>query len=209
VRARWPHTIVTWSRLLAGRWLDAQVSSHILIGATAGALLWVAAESLDDWQSGDLGTLGGISSMMGVRQWFAAQANLMQGALLFGLLVFFAICGLRRLVRKDIAAALLAALLLLLSNGGIFGSPDWKVKLAIFLGMYSVLTFVLLRVGLVATMATVFFIDASNLITLGSDWKAWYAPLGLATFLLLLGIAIFAFWRSLGTRELFSGEAAP
>ena len=36
VRARWPHSIVTWNRLLAGRWLDAQVGSHILIGATVG-----------------------------------------------------------------------------------------------------------------------------------------------------------------------------
>jgi hypothetical protein len=47
------------------------------------------------------------------------------------------------------------------------------------------------------------------LITLGTDWTTWYTPAGLASFLLLLGIAIFAFWRSLGTRELFSPEAAP
>ena len=44
-------------------------------------------------------------------------------------------------------------------------------------------------------MAAVFFIDSFNLISLGADWKTWYAPAGLATFFLLLGIAIFAFWR--------------
>ena len=54
----------------------------------------------------------------------------------------------------------------------------------------------------------VFFIDATNQITLGADWKTWYAPSGLATMLLLLGIAMFAFWRSLGSRELFGGDAA-
>ena len=209
VRARWPHTIITWGRLLAGRWLDAQVGSHILIGATAGALIWVAAEWLDDWQSGALGTLGGLSSALGTRQWFAAHAAIMEASLLFGLLVFFSICGLRRLVKKDIPAAILAALLLLLSNVGIFTLPDWKVKVIIYVGMYSVLLFVLLRLGLVATMAAIFFIDATNLITLGTDWTTWYTPAGLASFLLLLGIAIFAFWRSLGTRELFSPEAAP
>ncbi|HXM45583.1 MAG TPA: serine/threonine-protein kinase [Bryobacteraceae bacterium] len=209
VRARWPHSIVTWNRLLAGRWLDAQVGSHILIGATVGAVVWVAAEGIGDWQSGALGTLAGISSALGTRQWLAALASLMQGSLLFGLLVFFSICGLRRLVKKDVAAAILAALLLLFANGGSFSSPDWKITAAIYIGIYSVLLFVLLRLGLVATMAATFFIDSFNLITLGWDWKTWYAPSGLATFLLLLGIAIFAFWRSLGSHELFSAAPNP
>src|SRR5277367_4848286 len=40
VRSRWPHSIVTWNRVLAGRWLDAQVGSHILIGAVVGTGLW-------------------------------------------------------------------------------------------------------------------------------------------------------------------------
>jgi hypothetical protein len=80
---------------------------------------------------------------------------------------------------------------------------------AIDIGMYSVLVFVLLRLGLVATMAAVFFIDSVNMITLGADWKTWYAPFGLATFALLLGIAIFAFWRSLGSHELFAPAANP
>ena len=209
VRARWPHSIVTWNRLLAGRWLDAQVSSHILIGAAVGAAVWVMAEWFGDWQSGALGTLGGIASTLGTRQWLAAHAVTLEGALFFGLVVFFSICGLRLMVRKDVLAAILAALLLLLANGGLFSSPDWKLMAAIDIGMYSVLVFVLLRLGLVATMAAVFFIDSVNMITLGADWKTWYAPFGLATFALLLGIAIFAFWRSLGSHELFAPAANP
>jgi serine/threonine-protein kinase len=209
VRARWPHSIVTWNRLLAGRWMDAQVCSHILIGAAVGAAVWVAAEWIGDLQSDALGTMGGISSALGTRQWLAAHSDLMAGALFFGLLVFFAICGLRMLVKKDVLAAFLAALLLLLSNGGLFSSPDWKVALAIYLGMYFVLVFVLLRFGLVATIAAVFFINSVNSITLGWDWKTWYAPFGLATCLLLLGIAVFAFWRSLGSHELFAPPASP
>jgi serine/threonine-protein kinase len=209
VRARWPHSIVTWNRLLAGRWLDAQVGSHILIGATVGAVVWVAAEWIGDWQYGGLSTIGGLGSALGTRRWLAAETNLMQGSLLFGLFIFFAICGLRRLVRKDVLAAILAALLLVVGNGGVLSSPDWKVALAIYLGLYSVLLFVLLRLGLVATMSATFFIDSFNLITLGWDWKAWYAPFGLATFVLLLGIALFAFWRSLGSHELFAPPANP
>jgi serine/threonine-protein kinase len=198
VRARWPHSIVTWNRLLAGRWLDAQVGAHILIGAAVGSAVWVAAEWIDDWHEDALGGLGGLASALGTRQWFAEHAGKLEGALLFGLLAFFAICGLRAIVRKDIPAAILAALLLSLVNSSIFTSPNWKVELGIYIGMYAALVFVMLRLGLVATMAAVFFIDTVNAITLGADLKTWYAPAGLATLMLLLSVAVFAFWRSQG-----------
>ena len=69
------------------------------------------------------------------------------------------------------------------------------------------LLLVLLRYGLVTIMAAVFFINTIDDLGLGGDWKAWYAPTALATLVLLLGIAIYAFWRSLGSREVFE-EAA-
>jgi len=74
--------------------------------------------------------------------------------------------------------------------------------------MFAVLLFVLLRYGLVAIIAAACFIDSLDAITLGADWKTWYAPAGLATVTMLLGIAIFAFWRSLGRRELIGGTVA-
>jgi hypothetical protein len=157
----------------------------------------------------DSGGARGINAALGARQWLAAHADVMEGSLFFGLVVFFSICGLRRLVRKDVPAAILAAALLMLGNGGIFSSNNWKLEAAISISVYSVLVFVLLRLGLVATMAAVFFIDAFNMISLGTDFKTWYAPSGLATCLLLLGIAIFAFWRSLGSHELFAPPANP
>ena len=71
-----------------------------------------------------------------------------------------------------------------------------------------VLMFVLLRFGLVAIMAAACFINSIDAITLGGDWKTWYAPAGLATVTMLLGIAVFGFWRSLGQRELIGGKVA-
>ena len=44
VRARYPHSIVTWNRLLAGRWLDPQVARDVLIGAAVGCALWMGAQ---------------------------------------------------------------------------------------------------------------------------------------------------------------------
>lgn len=79
------------------------------------------------------------------------------------------------------------------------------MRAIILVSMFGILIFFLLRSGLVTTMSAIFFIDGTNAITLGTDWKTWYAPAGLATLLFLLCIVLFAFWRSLGSRELLGG----
>jgi len=90
----------------------------------------------------------------------------------------------------------------------VVNSPDWKAAAAIYVVLFAVLIFGLLRFGLVATISAVYFINSFSAITLGADWKTWFAPAGLATLLLLLGIAMFAFWRSLGSRELIGHDEA-
>jgi serine/threonine-protein kinase len=208
VRARWPHSLVTWNRLLAGRWLDAQVGAHILIGAAVGSAVWTTASVVDGYTGNTMGGSGGLAATLGARQWIAFQAGGLSGVLFTGLVFFFALTGVRQLVKKDVAAAILAALFFTFVSGGALNSPNWKAKFAIYFGMFAVLLFVLLRYGLVAIIAAACFIDSLDAITLGADWKTWYAPAGLATVTMLLGIAIFAFWRSLGRRELIGGTVA-
>ena len=212
VRARWPHSIVTWNRLLAGRWLDAQVGAHILIGAAAGSLVWTTASVADGLTGNTMGEAGGLVGTLGTRQWIAFQASDFSAVLLIGLVFFFALTGLRQLVKRDVVAAILASLFFtfvnISANASTLDAPNWKVKCAIYFGMFAVLLFVLLRYGLVAIMAAACFINSLDSITLGGDWKTWYAPAGLATVTMLLGIAIFSFWRSLGRRELIGGRVA-
>jgi serine/threonine-protein kinase len=207
VRARWPHSLVTWNRLLAGRWRDAQVGSHILIGAAVGSAVWTAAGLVEYFSGIEMGRSGALDPALGTRHWVAFHAGMMAAALAVGLVLFFALTGLRRLVKKDWIAAILASLFFTVVNVGSPDAPNWKARSAVFLGVFAVLLLVLLRYGLVTIMAAVFFLNTIDDLGLGGDWKAWYVPSGLATLALLLGIAIYAFWRSLGTRDLFD-EAA-
>ena len=78
--------------------------------------------------------------------------------------------------------------------------------LLMFVAIYCVLIFLLLRWGLVASITTIFVVNSFSNLTLGANWKTWYAPPGLASFALLAGIAIWAFTRSLGGRELIGEE---
>jgi serine/threonine-protein kinase len=204
VRARWPHSIVTWNRVLAGKWLDPQVGSHILIGAAVGSGCWVFFKGVTivffkfreptNWDVT-------LRYLMDARHWIGAHASTANEALSLGLFVFLTIFGMRHFLRNNLLAALAAAVLLTFTMTEVSG-PNWWLIGLLFGTVITLLIFVLLRCGLVATIAAVFFINGCNGMALGTDWNAWYVPASLATMLLLIGIATLAFWRSLGGREL-------
>jgi Protein kinase domain len=208
VRAHWPHSIVTWNRVLAGRWKDAQVSAHILIGAAVGSVLWTAATVADGLTGNEMGNAGGLQSTLGARQWIGFQAENLSSMLFTGMLFFFLLTGVRQLVKKDWIAAILAAAFFTLATSSQINTPQWKVKAVIYIVLFSALMFVLLRYGLVTIMAAAFFINSLDSIMLGADPKAWYAPAGIATVTMLLCFSLYAFWRSLGHRELMGGKLA-
>jgi hypothetical protein len=203
VRARYPHTMITWNRLLAGRWLDAQVAGDVLIGAALGCGLWMGAQVLE-LGADNLHVGGNVGALLGARHWIGRHAISAASSLNIGLVVFAVICFLRRLVRYDALAALATAVLFTLTEFEAV-SGGWAT-LALFVVVYGVLAFLLMRIGLIATISAIIYINVFSSIWLGADWKAWYAPAGIATILLALSIALLAFWKSLGSRELLGGE---
>ncbi|HTB14445.1 MAG TPA: serine/threonine-protein kinase [Bryobacteraceae bacterium] len=202
VRSRWPHAIVTWNRILAGRWKDAQVASHILIGAALGTAMWalLGIPIAEPKNMLDIGIA--LWPLLSARAWLAAYVFNLQDALSIGLLEFFALFGLRVLLKKDWLAAIAASVLFTATQSDILNDPNWQKKIVIYLILYAILMFVLLRVGLVTTVSAMFFLNALNRICLGSDWKAWWAPEGLATIVLILAVSSYAFWRSMGVQDL-------
>jgi serine/threonine-protein kinase len=209
VRARWPHSIVTWNRILAGRWLDAQVGSDILLGAAVGATLWVVFKGvfiLINHSPEPVNWDVSLPPLLGTRHWAGALAGDLGEALRLGLAGFLTIFGLRRLLRNDLLAAALAALLFTLQEGEVSASQEGLIVGAVFVCVYAALIFLLLRFGLVATLAAVFYVDGSNLMVLGGDWQAWYTASSLASFAFFCALAAFAFWRSLGGQSLISGD---
>ena len=211
VRARWPHSIVTWNRIQAGRWLDPQVASHILIGAAVGCCLFgliVLPDLLSGHHRNAMGAPGYLHYLEGTRQWIGGHAAKMSQALIVGLSFFFALFFLRTLLKRDWLAAIAASLIGIWIEGGLFASSDWQIKVAVNLAVYFALFLVMLRFGLVSTISALFCLYALFAMNLGLDWSTWYAPYCLATLLLLLAIVIAAFWRSLGSRSLFVNDAA-
>jgi hypothetical protein len=166
-----------------------------------GAAVWITASLVDYFSDAGLSSFSGLDAAVDTRHWIAFHANALSGALGVGLAIFFALTGLRQLVKKDLIAAILAAVFFTFINGNSFTSSNWQAKIAVYLFIFAVLLLVLLRYGLVTIVVACFFINTFDSIGVGADWKTWYAPAGLATVAMLAGIAVYGFWRSLGSRE--------
>jgi serine/threonine-protein kinase len=203
VRARWPHSLVTWNRVLAGRFRDPQVGSEILVGAAVGSLMWVAFKTMNYALGGNTEPTNwdfNMDALLGARHWIGSVAGTLGSALRLGIVVFLAVFGLRVMLRRDYLAVLAASLLFTLMETE--SSDEGWILFAIFIAVYGVLILLLLRFGLVASITTVFVVNSVNTISLGASLKTWYTPAGLASLCMMLGIAIYAFWCSLGGREL-------
>jgi serine/threonine-protein kinase len=206
IRSRYPHSLITWNRLVAGRWSDPQVAGDVLIGAALGCVLWLAALGVW-WIQGSGASVqsgGNLPSLLDARHLLGRQAAVMRDALMLGLPGFAIICFVRRLVRYDAIAAAVAAMLFTLTQPEAVAG-GWA-DLALYLAVYGFLAFLLMRVGLIATLAALVYINIFPSIWLGADWKAWYVPTGIATILLWLSVALLAFWKSLGSRDLLGEE---
>ena len=207
VRSRWPQALVTWNRLIAGRFGDAQVGAHVLTGAALGSALraLMSIRGVLEYRANGVPFGNDLDGSGGALEWFSFSAQTLQASLTSGLLVFFAIFGFRVLFRKDHWAAIATAIFLtLISNNGVSdetSSNVWVTRI-ILLVIFAVLTMVLTRMGLVSCAAALFFLNAPEHINLGPGLSGWYTPYGLATLALLMAIAVYAFWRSIGTRQI-------
>jgi serine/threonine-protein kinase len=204
LRLRWPHSIITWNRVLAGRWSDPQVGSHILIGLAMGTAMLLFQMARDEFYKNaeGLDTFGGLYLLNGTRYWIAGMFSRLIEGINTGLIFFFAVFGLRQLLRRDWIAAIVGGILFSLVQGDLVNAANWQAELAVFVVIITALVFALLRFGLVVAIAAVFALNTLNGVTLGTDWNAWYAPAGFATVVLVFAITALAFRSTLGDREL-------
>jgi predicted Ser/Thr protein kinase len=202
VRARWPHAIVTWNRVLAGRWSDPLVGSHVLYGALTGMLIQSLFLADAAWSArhGRFQATWMASTGMGTRLWIADVLTVSREAMEFGLIVVFAIFCFRVACRKDWIASIAMAVLLTLREDAVWhgGVAPFVAYVAIF----SLLAFVLLRLGLVSSIVAIFFVNLMGRTPGAQDLTKWYEWSVVAYPALGLAIIVWAFWRTSGEQAL-------
>jgi len=210
VRRRWPHTLISWKRLLAGRFRDAMVGRDLLVGIAGGMAVLIlrlltihapvlfgqaALRPTQEW----LSPLTGTSNL--VYAWLKLQGDALFTSMIVLLLLVLFLVVLRRRALAVTALWLISSLLIN-SRGD---APLFELSFGAL--MSGIIVVGLIRYGLL-TLVTIVFIDAilyAAPITL--DASAWYFGRSLSTLLAIAALSVYAFLLSLGDKPLLSLSA--
>lgn len=209
VRRRWPDSLISWGRVLAGQLRDPVVGRDLLLGILAGVFLAVVSrvqELLPSWmgkiplppQSNmDFDSLTGLRDLIGSIPAYVA-------IIVFLSLLFFFIFFLIRLVlRKEWLAVVVV--LLLVSLLAVMGEDHPVLNTIYVLVICGAALAVLIRFGLFALVVTLCTNAILHAYFLTTHLSAWYAEPTFFVFFVFLAAAIFGFYTSTAGKPLFSG----
>jgi len=208
VRRHDPHTLISWSRLLAGQLRDPLVGRDLLIGVCYGLLL-ALFEHMDNILLPFFGRLppppGTLQpeTLLGIRP---ALGSLLLYALIYliwALLIFFFLFLLRLALRRDWIAT---AVVVLLAAGTNSGSEYPVISFTFFVIIWLSIVLMLKRVGLLAVVVGLVVQNVLAVFPMTWHLSRWYATAGLTGIFVILALTIYGFFTALAGQRIFSSE---
>jgi serine/threonine-protein kinase len=198
VRRRWPVTLISWNRVLAGQWRDPVVGRDVLIGLMAGiGVVLIGAlgqHFIPDLSAFSVSPNPLLRTLSGARLAVSLFVFLVSGAPSFALALLFILFVLRLLARRD---SLAVGLFMLVNALPPLLTGDWKSAIGVSLAI-GLLAAALTRYGLVALASAYFVINALLNFPVTLNFSAWYIGTALLSLLAILALAMFSFDTSLG-----------
>jgi serine/threonine protein kinase len=204
LRRRWPQSLISWTRFLAGGPRDPLVAGHILAGLALG--VGYALLILFDWQS--LGALPLSPQTISALDGAGLASFLLESMIVsagFALVIFLIFFLLRLVLRNNWAAA---AVWVVLYGGLTFANNSDPLPATVLAVVLSSTAFwVMFRFG-VLPFAVVLLVEIIMVLgpPLTSDLSAWYASKGLIIVALVLALAVWSFRNALGGRKVLRGD---
>jgi hypothetical protein len=201
-RRWWPWSIITTRRLVSGRLADRGIWTDLLLGMVVGLAavlmrqlgtvinqsLGIPVSGLNDF---DLGQ--NVLDQFGARFKMSIVVAAVSGAVIESLLLLTLVVALKRLTASTLAAALLMVLMLAslaIVGRGILSPIDWTVRIL----LWAIVCWLLLRHGLLASIAALATFHAVNNAPITLNWSRWYAPTGVFV-VAVLAVALTIAWR--------------
>jgi predicted Ser/Thr protein kinase len=206
VRRRWPQTIISWSRLLAGQFRDPLVGRDILFGVMLGVvwILLVQIRSIAILHMGASPPLYQSEYLMGGREALGAWLRQIPASILATLQFFFLLLGLKFLLRKDWLAAIAFVAIFALVQG--ISSSYISVELPMWILIYAIAVLIVYRFGLIPLACAIFTVDMLSNVPFTADFSAWYMGSFALTLLSVVALAGWGFYQSLGGEPLWRPE---
>ena len=208
VRRRWPSSLVSWSRVLAGRLRDPIVGRDLLVGILAG-VFWGIAFTGENMFPGWMGRVPDppvfdldFDSLAGLRAMTGGVLLNIVYSVGFALTIFFLFFLVRLVVRKEWLAVL--AMSTVPSLLQVFADHPVLSMILNFL-CWSLLLIVLIRFGLLALMMAICTQTILYFSPLTTHLSAWHAGPTVFAFSLILATAIFGFYTSTAGKPRLGG----
>jgi predicted Ser/Thr protein kinase len=207
VRRYWPQAIISWTRVLAGRWRDPLVGRDVLYGAVLGVLI-CDLYGLRYHLEGRLGAapaFAGTEYLGSSRLAFGAGLMHVPGSISFTLLLFLILFLLRVLLRKSWLAAAGFVLLFtaIKSVSSNYPAVEWPLQAI----LYTALAVGALRFGLVTLAIILFTVDFALNIPVTLNPSAWYFTNATLALSVIAALAIWGFYTALAGQTPWKTES--
>ncbi|HEX2666495.1 MAG TPA: hypothetical protein VHM93_26945, partial [Candidatus Acidoferrum sp.] len=206
VRRNWPQTIISWTRFHTGGFRDPLVGRDLLFGVLLG-MFWLLVFTLYGSfmiRLGDPPNLTNPEFLQGTREAVALALVTVVSSIRTTLVFFFLIVLLRVFVRNRWVAAAIFVLLFTLTK--VLGSDHPLIDTPVWLVIYGVAAFAVVRFGLVALAMAVLTVDVLLNVPVTLDFSNWYALRTVCVLLSVAAVAAWGFYTSLGGQRLWKDE---
>jgi hypothetical protein len=199
VRRLWPEALISWSRLLAGRFRDPRVGRDLLIGAPVGvswAILLYLAVLVASWLGApaELERMSVPDTLLGTRHLVARILHEQQEAVFVGLYFLLVLLSLRHVLRNQWLAG--GALVLVFTPMIALGSASLVLWLAVGSCWIS-FVWLMTRYGLLTLVAAFVSFRLLVMFPITADFSAWYWGESLFALAAVAAIGAYGYYISL------------
>ncbi len=202
-----PDSLIGWTRLISGRWRDPHVGRDILIGISAGVAMTLlyAAHNLIPPLFGRPEPMPMVTDpgiLMGTRHVLSSIVDLFSDAIIDSMLAVVGIVALLILLRRAWLAWLAGIVIYVwLVIQGMFSPGTPILDLVIGAGIVAIYVGVILRWGLLPTIAALFTHFMLIRAPLTTDLDSWRATASLTYTVTLAALALLGAWLARHTAE--------
>jgi hypothetical protein len=203
-----PDLLVSWSRLLEGRFRDPLVGRHLLVGCFVIAIGFSVSTAAWLWGDSRLPRFYALSDNIG----FGERLSAVFVGLPLGIGMCAMLALLQALLRRrspaEMGFVVLYGSLIVMIWGAQF---PLRVAIPLALFLTATVALVLLRAGILPYLVIGTFGDFMGAFAISLDPSVWYFKESVLALGIFLAVALWGFYHSLGGRPLFgsgSGERA-
>jgi hypothetical protein len=202
VRRRWPTVLISWTRAISGDWRDPLVSRDIFIGCAFGVLCSCGSFFIHAYLDVQPFTFT-FETVLGIRFFISSLLGYIILNVFLALLNLCLLYLLTVLLRNPKVAFAALVLIQVLLNA-LQTTVIWTYP--IFLVMFALQLFLLIRVGLVAAIFASIVTPIFHYFPVTYDSSAWYSEVGFAALAIFAAIVLLSFRFSLGRRPLLAAS---